>query len=82
MRYLMMCLMMMVVLAGAAHATPGGLDASGCHKPASRTKAYHCHPEKAKNQMHVIESQKSRVDRLRKQCEGKPKRGECRGLGR
>ena len=35
---------MALAFAGAASATPGGLDKKGCHKP--KDGAYHCHTKK------------------------------------
>lgn len=59
-------------------ATPGGLDASGCHQ--AKRAGYHCHAGKQPNQMSVIESPEARVKRLQKECVGKPKTGQCRGV--
>lgn len=61
-------------------ASPGNLDASGCHHP--KGGAYHCHPAKKINRMSVIESPDARVSRLQRECAGKPKTGQCRNVRR
>lgn len=54
-----------MVMAGAASATPGGLDGSGCHHPDGG--AYHCHPQK----------KVPRAQATREQCKAMPTDGWC-----
>lgn len=64
-----------------AHATPGGVDANGCHQ--SKTAGKHCHPERAR---HVAtlpggESVAQRDKRLKRECRGRANAGACLGYG-
>lgn len=67
------------VLFGVAHATPGGVNKDGCHKP--KSGAYHCHPERAKSGGSVPAlTQEER--RLTRECKGRPNAGACAGYAR
>lgn len=64
-----------------AGATPGGVDANGCHQ--SKTAGKHCHPERAR---HVAtlpggESVTQRDKRLKRECRGRANAGACLGYG-
>ncbi len=72
--------MVLIMFYGLAHSTPGGLDIAGCHKPASKSAAYHCHPPARPSQLDIMESRESRLKRLQKECADKPKTGQCRGV--
>lgn len=71
-----------MVLALPAGATPGTLDAQGCHH--SKKMGYHCHPER----VHAAgtpggsqESPRERDARLRRECKGQRNAGACLGYG-
>lgn len=71
-----------MVLALPAGATPGPLDAQGCHQ--SKKIGYHCHPER----VHAAgtpggsqESPRERDARLRRECKGQRNAGACLGYG-
>lgn len=69
--------------ASLAQATPGGLDANGCHQ--SKKQDFHCHAPrekaKAKTQGHG-ESGTQREQRLLRECQGRPNSGACLGYAR
>jgi len=67
------------ILTGVAKATPGGVDAYGCHH--SKTDGYHCHVKKIdKIKAYIFgESQFNRSARLRAQCQGQKNEGVCFG---
>lgn len=62
-----------------AHATPGGVDANGCHR--SQSQGFHCHPERAKNRGATPggETVVQREKRLKRECKGRPNAGACLG---
>lgn len=65
-----------------AHATPGGVDANGCHR--SATAGHHCHPERATGRGSVQtvggnETVRERERRLKRECKGRPNAGACLG---
>ena len=65
--------------ASMASATPGGVDANGCHK--SDKIGLHCHPMR-KTTVPAPKGAKSetpaeREKRLKKECKGKPVGGQC-----
>lgn len=62
---------------GSASATPGKLNASGCHN--SKTAGYHCHPERVPN-LAGGESQTQRNKRLARECKGRANAGACLGF--
>ena len=71
-----------MMLALPAGATPGSLDAQGCHH--SNKIGYHCHPER----VHAAgtpggsqESPRERDARLRRECKGQRNAGACLGYG-
>lgn len=61
------------------HATPGGVDANGCHR--SQSLGFHCHPERAKSGGTTPggESTAQREKRLKRECKGRPNAGACSG---
>ncbi len=79
-----LCLLALLHLfAGLAQATPGGLDASGCHHP--RNKEFHCHVPRAKAQgkdQGRGETTAQREKRLLRECRGRPNAGACLGYAR
>ena len=73
-----------VLLAQFAHATPGGVDANGCHQSAKN--GHHCHPERATGRGSVQtvgghETTAQRDKRLKRECKGRPNAGACLGFG-
>lgn len=71
---------LLFLLASLAQATPGGLDASGCHHP--RNKQFHCHVPRAKAQGKTQgrgETPAQREKRLLRECRGLPNAGACLG---
>ena len=70
------------MFAGAAGATPGGVDSNGCHN--SNKVGYHCHPERAKGSgaTGAHETVKQREQRMRRECKGRPNAGACLGYAR
>lgn len=71
---------LVVGFVGAAQATPGGVDANGCHKP--KHGAIHCHPERIKGGAGGGESQTMRDKRLTRECRGRVNAGACLGYTR
>lgn len=75
--------MVVVVLAfgmAPALATPGGVDANGCHT--SKKQGHHCHPERARGSGGADGTQSARDKRLRRECKGRPNSGACLGYAR
>ena len=71
---------MLYLLASLAQATPGGLDASGCHQ--SKKKDFHCHVAGDKSQGKTkgsTETTAQREKRLLRECRGRPNAGACLG---
>lgn len=80
------------VLAGAAlltmahfapaWATPGALDAAGCHH--SKKIGYHCHPERGVklSRPAPVGAVTAEDRRLAKECKGRPNAGACLGYAR
>lgn len=61
-------------------ATPGGVDAQGCHGSSKVGK--HCHPERAKSDtLPGGETRVQRERRLKRECKGRPNAGACLGFG-
>lgn len=81
MRLFMLCLS--CAFAGLAQATPGGLDANGCHN--SKKKDFHCHvardkaPAKAQGRAGTVPERESR---LLRECQGRPNAGACLGYAK
>ena len=73
-----------VASAGAyqyARATPGGVNADGCHD--SKKIGYHCHANRAKSGgLPGGETNKERNQRLKNECRGGVNAGACAGLTR
>lgn len=64
----------------AALATPGAVDANGCHT--SKKIGFHCHPERATGGgLPGVETAHQRDKRLRRECKGMPNAGACLGYG-
>ena len=65
----------------AANATPGGVDADGCH--ASAKIGHHCHPQRAKSggSLPGDGTHAQRDKRLKRECKGRPNSGACLGYG-
>ena len=74
----------LLATATAAHATPGGLDAAGCHH--SKRAGYHCHPErgaaKPAKPTRVPQAGTAEERRLVRECKGRPNAGACAGYAR
>ena len=66
------------LLAWPALATPGGVDARGCHE--STKIGLHCHPGRASPGA-SSESKTERERRLRRECKGQRNGGMCSGYG-
>ncbi len=81
----MRCFLIALLTAAAslAQATPGGLDANGCHN--SRKKDFHCHvagdKARAKSQGSA-ETPAQREKRLLRECRGQPNAGACLGYAK
>ena len=69
----------LVLVSGAAGATPGATDASGCHTSARH--GYHCHAKKPGKATERQEDQRRTAEdrRLRRECKGRPNAGACLG---
>lgn len=68
--------------ASPAGATPGGVDADGCHN--SKKAGYHCHPERARASDRSVSSQETKRERnarLKRECKGQRNAGACLGYG-
>ncbi len=65
--------------ATTAGATPGKVNAEGCHQSAKQ--GYHCHPERAgrRSSSSSEESPQARDKRLLRECKGRPNAGACLG---
>ena len=65
-----------------AWATPGGLDAAGCHQ--SKKIGYHCHPERgaAPTRAAPVPTVTAEDKRLKRECKGRPNAGACLGYAR
>ena len=65
-----------------AHATPGGLDAAGCHH--SKRAGYHCHPERGAKLTRPAPVGAVTPDdrRMARECKGRPNAGACLGYAR
>lgn len=62
-------------------ATPGGLDANGCHH--ARKQGAHCHaPSDRVRSKSSAETPAERDKRLRRECKGRPNAGACLGYAR
>lgn len=71
-----------MLVSGAAHATPGGLDAAGCHH--SKKIGYHCHPERVgkATRAATVPTVTAEDRRLKRECKGRPNAGACLGYAR
>ena len=68
----------LVLVSGAAGATPGATDANGCHQSAKM--GYHCHAKKAGAASKQGDKRAAAEDRrLRRECKGRPNAGACLG---
>ena len=68
--------------ASPAGATPGGVDAEGCHN--SKKAGYHCHPERARSGDRSVSSEETKRERnarLKRECKGQRNAGACLGYG-
>jgi len=78
------CVLALLYLAATlAHATPGGLDANGCHN--SKKKDFHCHAPRDKAQAKgqgSAETRTQRETRLLRECQGRPNGGACLGYAK
>lgn len=70
-----------LAFSGAAQATPGPVNAEGCHE--SRKAGYHCHPERAKSGSLLPggETHAQREKRMARECKGRANGGACLGYG-
>mgnify|MGYP003612991896 CR=1 FL=1 len=69
--------------ASLAQATPGGLDANGCHN--SKKKDFHCHVARDKSPAKTqgrAETGPQREKRLLRECQGRPNSGACLGYAK
>ena len=74
---------LMYLLASLAQASPGGLDASGCHN--ARKQEFHCHVARDKppgKTQGRAETTVQREKRLLRECRGRPNAGACRGYAK
>jgi hypothetical protein len=77
MKYLMLFLFLS---SSAAWATPGKVDARGCHNSAKI--GYHCHAERGGSGVGSSgETSKEREKRLKRECKGRANSGLCSGYG-
>lgn len=70
----------MAGFATTAWATPGKVDAEGCHQSAKA--GHHCHAHRAasgQNSSGSAESPQARERRLLRECKGLPNAGACLG---
>lgn len=68
----------LLVLSLGVSATPGGVDAAGCHESAKIGR--HCHPQRVKASGFAGgESAAQRSKRLDKECRGMQDAGMCAG---
>lgn len=68
----------LLALPMAVMATPGRVDAQGCHH--SKRAGYHCHPDRARGTvLPGGETQRERDRRLKRECKGRPNAGACLG---
>lgn len=74
-------LLLIYAFASLALATPGGVDANGCHE--SPKKGLHCHKPRIKIKTQSSEETPAQRDkRLRRECKGRPNAGACLGYTR
>ncbi len=73
---------LLVAPLGIAHATPGGLDAAGCHH--SKKIGYHCHAQRAAapTKPATVRAVTAEERRLKRECKGRPNAGACLGYAR
>lgn len=69
-----------LILAGQANATPGGVDSQGCH--GSKKMGQHCHPGRAQSGGAADGSRADRDKRLKRECKGQANAGACLGYTR
>lgn len=67
------------LVSASSLATPGGVDARGCHQ--SKTIGYHCHAGRARVGVGG-ESPGERDARMRRECRSAPNAGACLGYGK
>jgi hypothetical protein len=75
--------LLIVACNGVAMATPGGVDAQGCH--GSKKIGHHCHPNRAgtgQGMATSLESPAQRDKRLKRECKGHANSGLCEGYTR
>ena len=73
-------LFLLALLAAATvHATPGKMDARGCHNSAKI--GHHCHATTGSTLGASGESTKERERRLKRECKGRANSGMCSGYG-
>ena len=72
----------LLATATTAGATPGGLDAAGCHH--GKKVGYHCHAGAAKPARVASAPQARTAEerRLSRECKGRPNAGACAGYAR
>ena len=78
MRFILFSLL--CAFASLAQATPGGLDANGCHN--SKKKDFHCHVARDKSPAKTqgrAETAPQREKRPLRECQGRPNAGACLG---
>lgn len=80
MRELLVILNFTFAACTAAMATPGAVDANGCHDSAKI--GFHCHPQRAQSGgLPGGETHRQREARLKRECKGRPNAGACLGYG-
>jgi hypothetical protein len=78
-KHLAVCLIL-AAFALPAVATPGKVNAAGCH--ASKKDGAHCHPERARDSGGSDGTQAARNQRLKRECKGAVNAGACSGYTR
>ncbi len=76
-------LALLYAFASLAQATPGGVNASGCHH--SQKKDFHCHAASDKappKTQGSAETPAQRDKRLLRECRGRPNAGACLGYAK
>lgn len=80
-------LALLYAFSSLAQATPGGLNADGCHH--SKTKEFHCHVPRDKAEGKARNTPQGRAEtpaqrekRLLRECRGRPNAGVCLGYAK
>ena len=75
-----LAILILAAVGSTAWATPGGLDAKGCHD--SQKIGYHCHPKRSAKATDNAQSLTNRERALKRECKGAVNAGVCAGYTR